>query len=322
MYPGHWDGGGWLIWPPIAEQVVAAKAGVARPSVGVQDPEGRPPAGWAGAIARDDHLRSLADHVPAEPDPRSTGQLQPDAGRLANCRGQATLHVRITTAHDARRLQHEEADPGTARERGEPSESIGESRSRAGLRPRAGTPQPGRQIDDQQVHRPARQERAGDRKALLGIGGSQHDQPLRPDPAGDRLDRIQRSGQVQPGHDRAGRLRLRREPQRERRPPTRCIAAQRHAHAPRHAAGTEDGIELREAGREDPIGIGLPARRTWRAAGIGIARRLERHRRERTDDLTGIPGRGRTPPRPEGRERRVQVRRRSRHTLSIEQMFE
>ena len=115
----------------VDEEVVAAEAGVARPSVGVQDPEGRSPAGWAGAVARDHHLRSLADHVPAEPDPRSTGQLQPDPGRLADRTGQAASRVGLATGRDARRLQHDEGDPGPARQRGEPPESIGESRSRA-----------------------------------------------------------------------------------------------------------------------------------------------------------------------------------------------
>ncbi len=293
---------------PTIQKFLTPEASVASSSVGVQDPEGRSPAGWAGAIARDHHLRSLADHVPAEPDPRSTGQLQPDAGRLADRGGQAALHVRIRTGHDARRLQHDERDPGTTRERGEAPESIGESRSRAGTRSRGGT-EPGGQVDDQQVHRAASEQRAGDREALLWIGRGQHDQPLRPDPARNRLDRIQRLRQVQPGDDGAGCLRLRGQPQGERCSAARGIPAQRHAHAPRHAAGTEDGIKLVEPGRIDPIRIDPPARR------------FERHRGERPDDLAGIPGRSGTPARSKGRQGRVQVRRGSRHVLSIEQMF-
>jgi hypothetical protein len=83
----------WLNQPPVKEQLVAAEAGVARPSVGIQDPEGRSPARRSGAITRDHHLRSLADDVPAEPDPRSTGQLQTDAGCLADRRGQAASNT-------------------------------------------------------------------------------------------------------------------------------------------------------------------------------------------------------------------------------------
>src|SRR5688572_31817130 len=89
VLPGHWDHGGWLgralrldqLNRPRVQEALAAEAGVALAAVGVQDLEGRSAAGWPGPVTGDDHLRSLADHVPAEPDPRSTGQLQPDPGR-------------------------------------------------------------------------------------------------------------------------------------------------------------------------------------------------------------------------------------------------
>lgn len=322
MYPGHWDGG---CCGGCAEKVITGEAGVAGPSVGVQDPEGRPPAGWTGAIARDDHLRSLADHVTAEPDPRCPGQLQPDPGRLAHGGADATADLRLATPPEARwlearRLEDQERDAGTARECRKAPEPIGESRLRGplpGTRRRAR--QSGRQVDDQEVHGPAREERAGDREALLGVHRGQHDQPLRLDPARDGLDRIQGLRQVQPGDDGAGRLRLRREPQRERGPAAGGIATEGHAHAPGHAPGTEDGVQLREPRREDAIGVRQPARG---ASGIRIAGRLEGHGRERADDLAGVPGRGRTPARPKRREGCVQVRRGSRHGPSIEQMFE
>ena len=315
--PGHWDGGGWLNQPPVVQQAVVAEAGVARSTVRIQDPEGRAAAGWTGAIARDDHLRSLADHVPAEPDPRSTGQLQPDAGRLADGGRKATAHVRRTTGHATRRLQHHERDPGAARERGEAPQSIGESRLRAALS-RAGRRlgQPAGQVDDEQVHRPAGQERAGDREALLWLRRGQDHQPLRLDPAGDGLDRVEGLGEVQPGDDGAGRLRLGREPQRERGPPARGIAAQRHAHPPRHAAGAEDAIEFREPCREDPIRVRLPA-------GLRFTRCLHRHGCQRADDLAGKAGCGRAPARSQSRKGGGQIGGRSNHRpISIEQMFE
>ena len=68
----------------LREELGMAEAGVALPAVGVEDPQRRPPPWWAGAVARDDHLRSLADDVPSEPDPRSTGQLEADPGCLAD----------------------------------------------------------------------------------------------------------------------------------------------------------------------------------------------------------------------------------------------
>ena len=312
--------GGPLGWPlgwPLGEQPVLlqearpAEAGIALPTVGVQDPEGCPPARWASPVAGDDHLRSLADDVPAEPDPRSTGELEPDAGRLADGSRQPP------TRRGARRLEHDEADPGTARERGQPPESIGESRSRRSILraslargPARSSLQAGRQVDDQQVDRPAGQQRAGDRQALLGIGRGQDDQPLRLDPSRHGLDRIEGSRQVQPGDDRAGRLGLGREPQRQRRPPARHVAPQRQAHAPRQPAGSEDGIELGEPGRQDPVGIELPVRG---AAWLRVLGLLDRDRCQRPDDLTHEPGRGRSPARSKGRQGRAQVRRGSCH---------
>jgi hypothetical protein len=73
----------------VAEEVRLAEAGVAFATVGVEDLERGSPARWAGPIAGDDHLRLLSDDVPAEPDPRPAGQLQADAGRLAD-RGRET----------------------------------------------------------------------------------------------------------------------------------------------------------------------------------------------------------------------------------------
>ena len=279
----------------IAEEDVSTEAGVALAAVGIEDPKAGSPAGWAGPIAGDDHLRSLADHVPAEPDPRLTGQLEADPGRLPD-RG-------LETARSARRLEDHQADPGPTRERGQAPEAIREGATAAGSR---------RQVDDEEVDRSPGQQRAGDRQALLGVGRGQHDEPLEPDPAGDRLHRVQRGREVQPGHDRAGRLSLRGEPQRERGPATRRAPPQGEAHPARDAARPEDGVELREAGREDPIRVrsGDPAR----LCRI-VIRSLERHRRERPDDVA--------PPRSEGRQGRRQVRNGSSHRrASIEQMFE
>src|SRR5688500_3423442 len=129
VLPGHWDHGGWLgralrldqLNRPRVQEALAAEAGVALAAVGVQDLEGRPAAGWPGPVTGDDHLRSLADHVPAEPDPRSTGQLQPDPGRLADGRRHATSSETAsgarprTARHRSRwRLEHDEGDPRTA----------------------------------------------------------------------------------------------------------------------------------------------------------------------------------------------------------------
>jgi len=73
-FPGHWDHGGKVVGglgkePVPLQEARPTEAGVALTAVGVQDLEGRSAARWAGPVTGDDHLRSLADHVPAEPDP-------------------------------------------------------------------------------------------------------------------------------------------------------------------------------------------------------------------------------------------------------------
>lgn len=315
-----------------------AEAGVALPAVGVEDPQRRPPPRWTGAIARDDHLRSLADDIPPEPDPGAPVELEANAGRLAD----GALEAAGATAG---RLQHHERDPGPARERRDAGESIAESRPRAaagvgGAAGAGGARPPARQIDDEDVHGTAREQRAGDRQPLFRIVRSQDDEPLRLDAASHGLHGIERRREVQPGHDRARGLRLRDEPQRERRPPARDVAANGEPHATWHAAGPEDGVERREAGRMDAIRI---CRRLRPGLGPGLRHRpevraLERNRRERADDLAdelasrlalepasklaGEPGRRRAPSRSKGRQGRGEVGGGSGHGLSIEQMFE
>ena len=288
----------------IIEEVLAAEAGVALAAVRIEDPEGRPATRWPGPAAGDHHLRSLADHVPAEPDPRPAGQLEPDARRLADGAGESARPGRV------RRLEHDEADPGPPSQRRKPAESVGEGAPEDRVR---GPAVARRQVDDQQVNGSTGEQRAGDRQALIGVGRGQDDEPLRLDPPGDDLDGIERGREIKPGHDRAGGLRRRGESQRERGPAARQVAAQRHAHAPRHAAGTEDGIELGEAGREDPIRVRLREGGTL----------LERDRGQRADDVAREPGRGRAPARSKRRQGRAEVRVGCGHrTLSIEQMFE
>jgi hypothetical protein len=330
--PGHWDDGGkggWLIRPYrgvaafaglahahnrvrsrarlgralrsgrlnqpqlVAEEARPPEAGVALAAVGVEDLERCSPARWAGPISGDDHLRSLSDDVPAEPDPRPAGQLQPDAGRLADS-GRET-----GAAGRPRRLEHDERDPGPAREGRHSSEAIGKP---------GGTRRSSRQVDDQEVDRPTGQQGAGDRQALNGVRRGHDDEPRQLDPARHGLDRVERRREVHPRDDRTGRLRLGREPQRERRPPARGVATQRDAHPARHAAGPEDRIELGEARREDAVRVGS-------RLGDGC---LERHGGERPHDLADRcrsarsghaqhARRSRSPARSKGRQSGVQV---------------
>lgn len=187
-------------------------------------------------------------------------------------------------------------------------EPIGEGRRPNGWRARRRR----RQVDDEEVHRPTGEQRSGHGEAFVDRCRREHDEPVQDDPAGDRLDRVETARQVHPGDDRAGRLRLRRQPQRERRPAARIRAAQRERGGARHATRTEDRVELREPGPDDPPDV----RRGRRRFEV-----RQRHRRERADDLAddlaaslAQPLRScRTPPRSKGREGRRHVGGESRH---------
>jgi hypothetical protein len=281
--PGHWDRGG--IDGGLDQEPVETEAGVALASVGVENPDRRPPAGRSGSVATDDHLRSLADDVSPEADPRAPGELEADAGGFADGRDDVLA--------ESRRLQHDERDPGPPRQAGKPAQPIGD--------PLPG--QPGREVDDQEIDRPTGEQRAGDRQPLVGVSGRQDHEPLRPDPASDGLHGIERGSEVQPGHDRAGRLGFGDQPQGEGRPAAGEIAAEREAHAARQPAGPEDGIDGREARRQHAPGL-----RSRRLLAV-----LERPQGECPDDLPGRRRGSRAPARPEGREGRRDVRGKLRH---------
>jgi hypothetical protein len=317
--PGHWDRGGidgGLAGEPgglegepggleggsrpdggtcLDQEPVETEAGVLLSSVRVEDPDRRPPARWAGPVATDHHLRSLADDVPPEADPRAPGELEADAGGFPDGRDDVLA--------EPRRLEDDERDPGPPSQAGEPAQPIGDPLPR----------QSGREVDDEKIDRSTGEQRAGDRQPFVGIGGCQDDEPFRPDPASDRLHRIEGGGKIQPRHDRPGRLGLGDQAQGKGGATAREVAAQREAHPARQPAGTEDGIDRREAGRQD-------APRLGRRHSLAV---LERPEGERPDDLAGRRRGSRAPARPEGREGRGDVRRELRHSsASIEHLFE
>ena len=297
---GHWIDGGIDGVEGRLDEALAAEAGVALAAIRVEDPERRPAARRSGPAASHHHLRSLADHVPAQPEPRSASQLEPDPGRLADGCGDGR--------DEPRRLEDDEADPRPPGECREPAEAVGDA---------SGAHEARREIDHEEVDGPAGKERAGDREALLGIGRGQDHEPLRPDPAGDGLDRVEGLREVEPGRDRARRLGLRDEPQGERRPPARKVSPERQAQPPWQAARPEDRVELGETGREDPRRI-----RLWSVGNLECERQSAFGGPRRRPREPSVRGRGRAPLRPEGREGRRHVGRERRHRQSIEQMFE
>ncbi len=208
--PGHRHGQG------IDEQCLVRETRVPLAALGVQDPERRPPTRWSVAVMGHERLGTLADDIAAQADPRPAGQLEPDAGRFGD-RGREA-------AGEPGRIEDEEQGLRAPGERGESVESIGDPARLVG--PRQSTTG---QVEDEHVDRSTGEQAAGDAQALVEAGRGDDDEPLEPDAAGDGLDRIEAARQIEPGHDRAGVLRLRGDPQAERRPTAGAVTPDRDA---------------------------------------------------------------------------------------------
>lgn len=234
--PFEGDRGGWV----GGEEVVSTEATVAFTALRVEDPEGRPPPRRAVAIAGDQRLGLLAHDVSSEPDPGATRELEAEPGRPG--------HGARQVAGETRRLEHHEQRlraPGQGREA---VEAIGQA-----SRTVRGGETPAGQVQDEQVHRAPGQQRAADGQPFIeGLRSDDH-QPLELDAAGDGLDRVEAPGEVDPGHDGPGCLGLRGEPMNERGPTARTVAADGDARRARQAAGSQDGVEVGEAGPDDPL---------------------------------------------------------------------
>jgi hypothetical protein len=309
--PGH--GGLWNADGELGEEVVAGEAGVAIVAVGIEDPKLCPPSRRAEPVAGDHRLRPLPNDVATQPDPRSPGQLEPKPGRFRDGAGHP--------GRQARWLDEDEQRLRPARQRDQPMEAI------AKLRRASGSFEARREIEDEQVDGPTGEQRRRDRQALVEARRRDDDEPLEADPAGHRLDRVECPAHVQPGGDRSRGLRLRDGPQRERRHPARAGPAKGDAGRSRQAAGTQDGVECREAGRDDTAGQGRAGKRPF----LDDLRR-QRRRRQRPHDLADIgvarhPRGGswscRAPARLEGRESGRHVWGERRHeTRIVEQVFD
>jgi len=200
------DGAGGLAgFAVVAEEIRVAEAAVPLATLGVEDPELRPSPRRPVPAAGDEHLGPLADDVPPEPDPGPPGQLETQPGRFGDGGRE--------TRDQPRWLEGDEERLGPASEPGQATQPLGDlGRRRAGVRA-------GRQVEDEDVDRAAGEEHPGDRQALVEGLGRQDDEPVEADAAGDGLDRVERSGEVQPGDDRAVGLGLGDEPQGEGRGP-------------------------------------------------------------------------------------------------------
>jgi hypothetical protein len=291
-------GGGGAV---VDEEVRAAEAAVALAALGVEDPELRPPPRRAEPVPGDGHLGLLADDVAPEPDPRPAGKLEAEAGRLGDGRRE--------TRGQAGRLKGDEQRLGAAGEGRKTAKSVRDvSGGRAGVGMR-------RQVQDEQVDRAAGEEGPGDRQPLVERLRGQDDEPVQPDAAGDRLDRVEGAGEVEPGDDRAVGLGLCGEAEGEGRLAGAGVAAESDAGAAGQAAGAEDRVERREAGPDDPLDPFRAAAGERRDVRLDLGR--QRRRRQRPDD----PRSCRSPACLEGRQSSRHVRGERRHRPTIEQMF-
>jgi hypothetical protein len=183
-----------------------------------------------------------------------------------------------------------------------------------------------RQVEHEQVHRAAGEQRRRDGQALIEIRRRHDDEPLEANATRNRLDRVECLPEVEPRDDRARRLRLRHGSQRNGGFAARARPPQRDAGGSRQAARSQDRVECREPCRDDVAG-----RERRRKRPLLDAFRGEWRGRERSDDaphvrVSGHPRRRpwscRSPARLEGRECGRHVRRERRHgTVIVEQVF-
>ena len=239
MGPFGVDRGGW-VRGLVDEEIVPMEAGVTLTALRVEDPERRPEPRRAVAVSGDQRLRSLTHDVATETDPRATSELQAESGRSGHGTGQA--------AGEAGRLQHDEERLRASGEGGETTEPVGE----AGRAVRGGEAAAG-QVQDEQIYRAPGEQRATDGQTLIERLRSDDHQPFEADAPGGGLDRIEAPGKIEPGHDGARGLGLRGEPENEGGPTARAVTANGDAGRARQATGSQDRIEGREAGPDDPL---------------------------------------------------------------------
>ena len=135
----------------------AAEAGVPVATLGVDDLEARAAPRRPEVVAVDDDLGLLADDVAAEPEPRPTREIEPQPDRFAERPG----HAR----RQARRLEDDEQRVGARASEGRRDDRRRSGTLRAGGECRA--PEPARQVDDEDVDRPALEQGTRHREALV-----------------------------------------------------------------------------------------------------------------------------------------------------------
>ena len=219
----------------LSQKLAPRQAAIAQPALRVQDLQLRRTARRPKPIPRHTDFGSLTNHVPAQPNPPSTAQLQPQRRDLSESARQGGGH--------ARWLQNEHLDAGSTGQGSQSTETLRK------IRRRNPSPQrPGRQVQQQQVHRSILEKHGRHRQRLLERVRRQDDQPLELNASSHGLHRIQASGQIQIRRDPAGGLGLGHGPQRECRLTAGPIAVEGSRRGARQPAQPEDRVQGSKAG--------------------------------------------------------------------------
>jgi len=261
----------------LGEEVIAGEAAVARPALCVEEADGRPPVRRPVVVFRDADLRALADDLAAEADPAAAPQLEPEPGAL--------LEGSPERRGNPGGLEDEEKRAGAPGERDEAAELVGGPR-RAGRKgtaaatgrrrvhdgrcraPDGPVPHP-REVEHEEVGRPRLEERPRHRERLLDGARDEDREPLQAHAAGYRLHGIQAPGEVHPGGEGAAGLGLRDRPQGEGRRAAGSTSPEDDRPGPWQAAGSEQRVEIREAGGDAPIDAPLQLARELPGRGCG-----------------------------------------------------
>jgi hypothetical protein len=300
----------------VGEERLVEEAGIPAAALRVQDPELCPPPRRAGSVPGDDHLCPLADDIPAEPDPRPLGQLQPKPGRLGD-------RAR-DRAGQTRRLEDDEEDAGSSGERREATQPVRDRGRPPAIAPGATSTRSTRggsvwvapvtrQVDDEEVHGPARDERPGHRQRLVQGDRLENHQPFETDPARDRLDRVEAAGQIDIGDDRAGGLGLGGKPQGQGGLAARGLSPDGQRGRAWNSTRAEEGIQCGEPRPDNPFVVDRPSRTALRLVGEWDRGERPHDRHGPAERLPTDPWCGLSPARPEGRQGRGHVRGESRH---------
>lgn len=202
------------------------------PRVEVADGQLGGAARCAAPIADDGHGRPLPDHVPPDPDPAAPLELQAQAAAFP----QRTVE-RVRQAHGLEGQEPRSDPPGMGRQASQED----------------GVPdgQASGEVQDQEIHGPSGEERAGQPEAFVGASGPDEHEPAQVHASSDRFQRVERAREVQPGDDRAGGLGLSHAAKGECRLARGAPAPERGARPAGQAAQGQDRIQAREAGRDD-----------------------------------------------------------------------